>query len=75
MEPATAHDIGLARHEIRDVRAVASALDHKLAGLVEPRPRRPAGLVARAAACQLLAFCESVTRWRSRASISPATAN
>ncbi len=48
---------GLVRREFRD--AVVSRLDTQVRRLVEPRARpRPGGLVARFAACELLAHTE-----------------
>ena len=50
---------GLVRREFRDVHAVVSRLDNQVRRLVEPAAiRRPGGLVARLAACQLLAHTE-----------------
>jgi hypothetical protein len=50
---------GLVRREFRDVHAVVSRLDTQVRRLVEPQARpRPGGLVARFAACQLIAQSE-----------------
>ena len=47
---------GLVRREFRDVHAVVARLDHQVRRLVEPAAiHRPAGLVARYAACKLIA--------------------
>jgi hypothetical protein len=49
----------LVRREFRDVHAVVSRLDTQVRRLVEPRALpRPGGLVARLAACQLIARAE-----------------
>ena len=56
---ATQHDIGLFRRELRDVRAVVANIDHRTRKLIEPVAiHRPAGLVARYAACKLIAIKE-----------------
>jgi hypothetical protein len=50
---------GLIRRELRDVHAVVSRLDTQVRRLVEPAAiHRPAGLVARYAACKLIALKE-----------------
>jgi hypothetical protein len=61
LESITA-SFGLVRREFRDVHAVVSRLDHQVRRLVEPVAiHRPAGLVARHAACKLIALKEK--RW------------
>ncbi|MEH2560213.1 hypothetical protein V1286_007742 [Bradyrhizobium algeriense] len=51
---------GLVRREFKDVHAVVSRLDTQVRRLAEPRarPRPPGGLVARLAACHLIAHKE-----------------
>ena len=52
-------DIGLLKRSFRDVHAVVSRLDTQMRRLIEPAAiDRPGGLVARAAACHLLAKWE-----------------
>jgi hypothetical protein len=54
------HTIGLLRSEVRDARAIASNVDHKLTRLIEGANARPreGSIVARLAAAQLLAKAE-----------------
>lgn len=54
------NDIGLLRREVRDARAIASNVDHKLTRLIEGGcgARRDGSLVVRRAACQLIARAE-----------------
>jgi hypothetical protein len=50
---------GLVRREFKDVHAVVSRLDTQVRRLAQPRARpRPGGLVARLAACHLIAHKE-----------------
>jgi hypothetical protein len=50
---------GLVRREFRDVHAIVGRLDHQTRKLFEPRALpRPGGLVARPAACHLIAHRE-----------------
>jgi len=59
LENLTAN-FGLLKHEFRDVHAVVSRLDTQVRRLVEPVAiHRPAGLVARYAACTLIASRQS----------------
>ena len=51
-------DIGLFRRELRDVRAVVANIDHRTRKLIPVAIHRPAGLVARYAACKLIAIRE-----------------
>jgi hypothetical protein len=54
--------VGLFRRELRDVRAVGANIDHRTRKLIEPVAiHRPAGLVARYAACKLIAHKEKRT--------------
>jgi len=57
------HEIGLMRREVRDARAIASNVDHKLTRLIEGTAgsRRDGSLIAGLAACQLLAKSEHNT--------------
>ena len=62
MNEITQHDIGLFRRELRDVRAVVANIDHRTRKLIEPvSVHRPAGVVARYAACKLIAIKEKRT--------------
>jgi hydrogenase maturation factor HypE len=62
MDEIAQHDIGLFRRELRDVRAVVANIDHRTRKLIEPVViHRPAGLVARYAACKLIAIKEKRT--------------
>ena len=66
---------GLVRREFRDVHAVVSRLDHQVRRLIEPAAiHRPGGLVARYAACKLIAIKEKRQPEAWRNSISPMTA-
>ena len=55
-------DIGLFRRELRDVRAVVANIDHRTRKLIPVAIHRPAGLVARYAACKLIAIKEKRQR-------------
>jgi hypothetical protein len=54
------HEIGLLRREVRDARAIASNVDHKLTRLIEGAgaSRRDGSLIARIAACRLISKSE-----------------
>lgn len=60
MNEITQHDFGLLRREVKDARAIASNVDHKLTRLIEDSARRPrdGSLMARIAASRLLAQVE-----------------
>jgi hypothetical protein len=52
-------EIGILKRQFRDVHSVVSRLDNQTRRIFEPQPlRRPAGLVARLAACTVLARLE-----------------